>query len=74
MVKSLYKNVTVMVSVVAAGDVHFLWTIGFLQGSNISPTLFIVFMHVVLRCDAEEMEGTKPDIPTKKEGVVIRGC
>ena len=47
-VKSLYENFTVKLSVGEAGDVHVPSTIGVLQGSNLSPTLFIIFMQVVM--------------------------
>ncbi len=43
-VKSLYEHFTVKLSVGEANDVHVLSTIGVLQDSNLSPTLFIVFM------------------------------
>ncbi len=39
--KSLYENVTVKLSVGEAGVVYVPSTIGVLQGANLSPTLFI---------------------------------
>ncbi len=69
--KSLYENVPVKRSVGKAGDVHVPSTIGVLQGTNLSPTLFIVFMQAVMEVTQREMRFVKPLFSTKKDGVIF---
>jgi hypothetical protein len=70
-VKSLYENFTVKLSVGEAGDVQVPSTIGVLQGSNLSPTLFIVFMQAVMEVTQRKMKCVKPVFSTKKDGVIF---
>jgi hypothetical protein len=70
-VKSLYENFTVKLSVGEAGDVHVPSTIGVLQGSNLSPTLFIIFMQVVMEATQKKLKCIKPVFSTKKDGVIF---
>jgi hypothetical protein len=70
-VKSLYENFTVTLWVGEAGDVQVPSTIGVLQGSNLSPTLFIVFLQAVLKVTEREMKCVKPVFSTKKDGIIV---
>ncbi len=70
-VKSLDENFTVKLSVGEAGDVQVPSTIGVLQGSNLSPTVFIVFMQAVMEATQRKMKCVKPVFSTKKDGVIF---
>ncbi len=69
--KSLYENVTVKLSVGEAGDVHVPSTIGVLQGSHLSPTVFIMFMQAMMETTQKKIKRFKPIFSTTKDGVIV---
>ena len=68
-VMSLYQDFTVKLAVGEAGDVEVPSTVGVLQGSNLSPVLFIIFIQAVMEVAQAKLSLSKPVFRTKMDGV-----